>query len=215
MENEWVVGVCREGHRGVFGIFLSGISVPGEGSGIGWKGFKKLFIDRLRGERVVVLAANRRGFMRWFGGIVDINIALIRYFLRMNEKDVLGARPASGNVQKMESVPHWAKSRFCAKSGIYFNWIKCLFCHFLGRELFLFFQYVYSADFCRELNLQISCIFVAFDIKKISNVAHATFCKVFSLYTNYAILYILYSIHQKPQYLVSIYIVQYRTIHNI
>nr|DAQ83679.1 MAG TPA: hypothetical protein [Caudoviricetes sp.] len=58
------------------------------------------------------------------------------------------------------------------------------------------------------LNLQISCIFVAFDIKKISNVAHATFCKVFSLYTNYTILYILYSIHQKPQYLVSIPIVQ-------
>lgn len=81
----------------------------------------------------------------------------------MNKKDVLGSRPASWNVQKMESVPHWAKSRFCAKSGIYFNWIKCLFCHFLGRELFLFFQYVYSADFCRELNLQISCIFVAFD----------------------------------------------------
>nr|DAZ02627.1 MAG TPA: hypothetical protein [Caudoviricetes sp.] len=25
--------------------------------------------------------------------------------------------------------------------------------------IFLFFQYVYSADFCRELNLQISCIF--------------------------------------------------------
>lgn len=108
-------------------MILSGKSVPGEGSGIGWKGFKKLFIDRLRGERVVVLAANRRGFMRWFGGIVDINIALIRYFLRMNEKDVLGARPASGNVQKMESVPHWAKSRFCAKSGFYFSVQKCLF----------------------------------------------------------------------------------------
>nr|DAP27337.1 MAG TPA: hypothetical protein [Caudoviricetes sp.] len=42
----------------------------------------------------------------------------------------------------------------------------------------------------------------------ISNVACATFCKVFLLYINYAILYILYSIHKKPQYLVSIYIVQ-------
>ena len=29
-----------------------------------------------------------------------------RYFLRMNKKDVLGARPAAGNVQKMESMPH-------------------------------------------------------------------------------------------------------------
>ena len=25
----------------------------------------------------------------------------------MNKKDVLGARPAAWNVQKMESVPHW------------------------------------------------------------------------------------------------------------
>ena len=112
------------------------------------------------------------------------------------------------NYLKNGKYPPLGKYRLCAKSVIYFNWIKCLFCHFLGRELFLFFQYVYSADFCRELNLQISCIFVAFDIKKISNVAHATFCKVFLLYTNYAILYILYSIHQKPQYLVSIPIVQ-------
>ena len=87
--------------------------------------------------------------------------------------------------------------------------------HFSGRELFLFFQYVYSADFSRGLNLQIDCIFVMFDIKMISNAAQATFCKVFLLYTNYAIPYILYSIHQKPQYLVSIPIVLYRTIHNI
>lgn len=133
----------------------------------------------------------------------------------MNKKDVLGASVAAGIIQKMKSVPHMGKSRFCTKSGIHFNWIKYLFCHFPGRELFLFFQYVYSADFCRELNLQISCIFIVFDIKMISNVACATFCKVFLLYINYAILYILYSIHQKPQYLVSIPIVQYRTIHNI
>ena len=68
----------------------------------------------------------------------------------------LGLLP--GTCQKWKVSP-MGKSRLCAKSGIYFNWIKCLFCHFLGRELFLFFQYVYSADFCRELNLQISCIF--------------------------------------------------------
>lgn len=98
---------------------------------------------------------------------------------------------------KNEKYPPWGKSRFCAKSGFCFNWIKCLFLHFPGRELFLFFQYVYSADFCRELNLQISCIFVVFDIKMISNVAHATFCKVFSLYTNYTIPYILCSVNQQ------------------
>lgn len=109
---------------------------------------------------------------------------------------------------KNEKYSPMGKSRLCSKSGICFNWIKCLFCHFPGREIFLFFQYVYSADFCRELNLQISCIFIVFDIKMISNVACAAFCKVFLLYINYAILYILYSIHKKPQYLVSIYIVQ-------
>lgn len=64
-------------------------------------------------------------------------------------------------------------------------------------ELFLLFRYVYSADFCRELNLQISCIFVVFDIKMISNVACATFCKVFSLYINYVIPYILCSVNQQ------------------
>ena len=61
----------------------------------------------------------------------------------------------------------------------------------------LLFQYVYSADFDCKLNLQISCIFVVFDIKMISNVAQATFCKVKILYTNYAILYILCSINQQ------------------
>lgn len=136
----------------------------------------------------------------------------------MNKKDVLGSRPAAWNASKMKSIPI-GKSRFCAKSGIYFTVLKCLFWWYLRqisrRRIFLLFQYVYSADFCRGLNLQIDCIFVMFDIKMISNVAQATFCKVFLLYTNYAILYILYSIHQKPQYLVSIPIVLYRTIHNI
>ena len=60
----------------------------------------------------------------------------------------------------------------------------------------LLFQYVYSADFDCKLNLQIDCIFV-FDIKMISNVAQATFCKVFLLYTNYVISYILCSINQQ------------------
>lgn len=45
------IGVC-------FGIFFVRESVPGEGR-IGWKGVKKLFIDRLKG-RGVVLAASRR-----------------------------------------------------------------------------------------------------------------------------------------------------------
>ena len=49
----------------------------------------------------------------------------------------------------------------------------------------------------RELNLQISCVFVMIDIKMISNVAQATFCKVILLYTNYAISYILCSINQQ------------------
>lgn len=34
------------------------------------------------------------------------NIAIKRYFLIMNKKDVLGASAAAGNVQKMKSAPH-------------------------------------------------------------------------------------------------------------
>lgn len=111
---------------------------------------------------------------------------------------VLGLLPESSEKWKVSPI---GKSRFCAKSGICFSLIKCLFWWYLRqisrRRIFLLFQYVYSTDFCRGLNLQIDCIFVMFDIKMISNVAQATFCKVFLLYTNYAILYILYSIHQQ------------------
>ena len=45
----------------------------------------------------------------------------------MNKKDVLGASVAAGIIQKMKSVPHMGKSRFCAKGGIYFNVQKYLF----------------------------------------------------------------------------------------
>lgn len=33
----------------------------------------------------------------------------------MNKKDVLGARSAAGNVQKMESMPHSIQCRKCSK----------------------------------------------------------------------------------------------------
>ena len=59
------------------------------------------------------------------------------------------------------------------------------------------FPVCFSADFDCKLNLQIDCIFVVFDIKMISNVAQATFCKVKILYTNYVIFYILCSINQQ------------------
>lgn len=110
----------------------------------------------------------------------------------------LGLLP--GMPQKWKVSP-LGKAAFVQKAGFtLLFWSACFWWylkHFSGGELFLFFQYVYSTDFCRELNLQIDCIFVMFDIKMISNVAQATFCKVFLLYTNYAILYILYSIHQQ------------------
>jgi hypothetical protein len=35
----------------------------------------------------------------------------------MNKKDVLGARPAAGNVQKMESMPHPIQCRKSSKYG--------------------------------------------------------------------------------------------------
>ena len=111
---------------------------------------------------------------------------------------VLGLLP--GSSEKWKVSPVGTESRLCAKSGICFSLIKCLFWWYLRqisrRIISLLFQCVYSA-FYRELNLQISCVFVVFDIKMISNVAHATFCKVKILYTNYAILYILCSINQQ------------------
>lgn len=96
----------------------------------------------------------------------------------------LGLLP--GTSQKWKVSP-MGKSRLCAKSGICFNWIKCLFWHFPGRELFLLFRYVYNADFCRNW----ICKLVAFSLCSISN------CKVFSLYTNYTIPYILCSVNQQ------------------
>ena len=110
----------------------------------------------------------------------------------MNKKDVLGASADAGNIQKMESTPHAIQCWNCSKSstaptgtagsfgGIWYL-IPC------QNKSFNYFS--------RELNLQIICIFVVFDIKMISNVAHATFCKVFLLYANYAIIYILRSIN--------------------
>ena len=113
----------------------------------------------------------------------------------MNKKDVLGARPAAWNVQKMESIPHWIEiPPLCKKRDL----LYCSRVHALPISRpgnIPIFPVCFSADFDCKLNLQISCVF-AFDIKMISNVAHATFCKVFLLYTNYAIPYILYLIHQ-------------------
>ena len=47
-----------------FWIFLAGESVPGVVEFVGWKGVKKLFIDRLKEREVVVLDADSRGFVR-------------------------------------------------------------------------------------------------------------------------------------------------------
>ena len=97
------------------------------------------------------------------------NIAIKRYFLIMNKKDVLGASAAAGNVQKMKSPPPrlecWKSSKYSTQQGG--NGGK-------------FWRYLVSDTmpklnhFSRELNLQISCVFVMFDIKMISNVAQAT-----------------------------------------
>lgn len=43
------------------GMILSGESVPGVVEFVGWKGVKKLFIDRLKEREVVVLDADRIG----------------------------------------------------------------------------------------------------------------------------------------------------------
>jgi hypothetical protein len=45
------------------------------------------------------------------------NIAIKRYFLIMNKKDVLGASAAAGNVQKMKSAPPRLECWKCSFSG--------------------------------------------------------------------------------------------------
>ena len=105
-----------------FGIFLSGKSIP-LGGEWDWleRGQEIIYWQIRRGWGVVVLDANRRGFVMWFGWIIDINITLKRHFLWMNKKDVLGLRLLPGITGKMESTPRWVKTRFCAKSEICFN----------------------------------------------------------------------------------------------
>ena len=48
MSDVWVY--VEEGIVVCFGMFLSGESVPGVVEFVGWKGVKKLFIDRLGGD---------------------------------------------------------------------------------------------------------------------------------------------------------------------
>ena len=55
------MGVCWRGYRGIFwSVFIRGKYTPERMEWVGWRGVKKLFIDRLGREGVVVLAANRR-----------------------------------------------------------------------------------------------------------------------------------------------------------
>ena len=73
--------------------------------------------------------------------------------------------------------------------------------HSTGRERreVLVVSGIWYHAFSRELNLQIDCIFVVFDIKMISNVAHAT------LYTFQYTTYILFDIPSIPLYNVLYY----------
>lgn len=118
----------------------------------------------------------------------------------MNKKDVLGSRPAAWIIWKMESIPHWEKPLLCKRRDLLYCFEVPVFGGIWSTFQagnYSYFSSMFVVLFYRGLNLQIDCIFVMFDIKMISNVAQATFCKVFLLYTNYAILYILYSIHQQ------------------
>jgi hypothetical protein len=87
----------------------------------------------------------------------------------MNKKDVLGASAAAWNVQKMKSMPPRLECWKCSKYSTQ-----------QGGNGGKFWRYLVSDTmpklnhFSRELNLQISCVFVMFDIKMISNVAQAT-----------------------------------------
>ena len=109
----------------------------------------------------------------------------------------LGLLP--GMPQKWKVSP-MGKSRFCAKSGICFNWIKCLFWHFPGRELFLLFRYVYNADFCRNW----ICKLVAFSL-----------CSISKWYQMLHVQHFVKYFYFTPIMLFSISCIQFTKNHNI
>ena len=83
----------------------------------------------------------------------------------------LGLMP--GTSKKWKASPRWCECWKCSKYGTAPTGTAGSF----GCIWYLIHA------FSLESNLQISCVFVVFDIKTISNVAQATFCKVFLLYT--------------------------------
>ena len=136
----------------------------------------------------------------------------------MNKKDVLGLRLLPGITWKMESTPRWVKTRFCAKSGFCFSLIKCLFggvrSKFPDRE-FTYFSSMFVVFFTGNWIYKLVA-FLLCSISKWYQMLHRQhFVKYF-----YFTPIMLFSIScvqsiNKTQYLVSIPIVQYRTIHNI
>ena len=136
----------------------------------------------------------------------------------MNKKDILGARPAAWNVKKMESIPRWMESRFCAKSEICFIVVKYMFLRYL-RQLSRPCIYYFSGMFVvLILTVNWICKLIAFScsISKWYQMLHRQhFVKYF--YFTPIMLFSIFCVQStnKPQYLVFDLVVQYRTIHNI
>ena len=137
----------------------------------------------------------------------------------MNKKDVLGLRPAAGNAQKMESMPHWEKSSFCAKSEICFSLIKRLFWWYPKQISRRIISLLFQCVLVLILTVNWICKLIAFSLCSISKWCQMLHRQHFVKYFYFTPI-MLFPIScvqsiNKTQYLVSIPIVQYRTIHNI
>ena len=137
----------------------------------------------------------------------------------MNKKDVLGARPAAWIIWKMESIPHWEKPLLCKRRDLLYCFevpvFGCIWGKFLGGEFSyfssMFIVLIFAGDWI--------CKLIAFSLCSISKWYQMLHRQHFVKYFYFTPI-MLFSISciqftNKPQHLVSIPIVQYRTIHNI
>ena len=76
----------------------------------------------------------------------------------MNKKDVLGARPAAGIIQKMKSIPYLVQCWKCSFSGTQINRERrevLAVSDYRSKQKLKRFNY-----FSLGLNLQIDCVFM-------------------------------------------------------
>lgn len=192
------MGVCRRGYRDIFwSVFYQGKVCRG-GRGSGWRDGEKLFVDRLK--RWVCMEC----WLPIGGGLFENGVGGksmrcgVKYcdktsFLDDEWKRCTGASACCWERPKNGKYPHWMKSRFCAKGGIYFTVLKCCFWwymkHFSGQILFLLFRRVYSAILSRSILHVAGCFFCSLIIDTLPGVSYLIFISIYRLYTFWYTIY--------------------------